>query len=1438
MSDDPGIIVLHSPNIEDRQSRNSSREPSSLTFGGEDVSVIETDEEFKTDLNIDQLGRFPSRSLSNYTHLLAPKQTQEFRDLEEIKEDLRLASTRNLQLFTSENFSGLPPILDELEMGLSSIARNKTQEFIISIEEEGCANFPERLLPYALLKTCFTHESFRMLDKKLESKNPYYLLDVEAFSSDKDEMLDNGLKKLASLIANFPLEGQLSPSFWLPRGDSSLKEAQIPSSAVYCCYAYPLDIQWKSEEVHDEEEMKNLEYLSELFFLMAGGYIYFDQTFRVVKVCAVQSTSKLEHQLNIDDEVPGIMHFSLPSEFPPEYIDSLVRSDRLKPVRFKKMREAGAHSFAWIAPNEEFTDVDRVRRNFGTLGGFLFLFHELYERDSSLTSKNKFFAVLSGSGEQENRHADEFIQEVPTTVEMDIVGPSSLDSDEEDTNADASGSWMSPGCGGSELPSGSQGVYVNDKATGDRVRSFSSGDKMLVSSPENDTLSVHANKKNNWSFSSSRKGNALSSPPLLIGGSCSGKYSTASLLTPETIRSEFKTSLPDLAERESMKATTGIWDQVDVNRWDEEDPIMKQVQRPGRVKMKRNDHYSRLAWEVVKGLQDKYVFAMQKDATVEFQITMSRPWEFALRYNNSTGEFIVSKVQESLSRSLAEGCVLLECNGKPLSGLTKEQGNNILKYEEETVILKFSGLSEELKELDIIQDDSENTKEGDQYIDKHTGVIIKRALGIFIATLQQNALGYILNMLDEEDLEAKKDKAKDYVFLSYRLIVLDDVENYKDGLSTWLEKIRKYTRHLLQKSMTVHDIEPRNRIAAILHRDLKEGEGIDEMVERACGREWFDTLLKRVVEQLQNQIIERQDFKNLVEYLDREMIVRETLKRLKYARLPDAEVKAIVEARARERHWLKKRKLLQLLEQALAKAITPLFQQRDITEHVLWTYQIGQIPEEILDFVEIGEQPIPTFQYLNSDDSAFNDDLVMIPISSWSGKKTSGSSEMTIAFFIDYIGTDEALVQINCADTRSKSKELHVPLHQVQRKFTWWCWRCKNSAPSNWRDIYEKKNWVCCMTCGLVTTKTMSRFSGQAESQYVKRWTVMRATYGRVYAGYDNQRNIAVAIKTCDKSIIEQKNLPENPIKELDYHSGICRLSMEERPIGILAYVDHVVTSDSVDIILEWANGGELWQHVMDFFRKKPSIEKRRGEELQRWKLQIRQLFKEICLGLKFLHDSGFAHRDLSLENVLLIRELPRKPSFLGELGKAKETKLSKCYDRYGKRGLKRSIRKLCPAEEEKDEKLIEKNVRSYIKWRRREKVYKAKICDFGVMERIPSNGRFNDRVGKRRYMSPECANSSYDGKKNDVHCLGIMLLTMLIGKHVIGKVNDANYQWLSYKDSSRKQLVYRSIPSAKELELVSNDAWKVLGRIFTKEADRASVTDLLEMDFCRKVSV
>merc|ERR1711972_1243522 len=113
-------------------------------------------------------------------------------------------------------------------------------------------------------------------------------------------------------------------------------------------------------------------------------------------------------------------------------------------------------------------------------------------------------------------------------------------------------------------------------------------------------------------------------------------------------------------------------------------------------------------------------------------------------------------------------------------------------------------------------------------------------------------------------------------------------------------------------------------------------------------------------------------------------------------------------------------------------------------------------------------------------------------------------------------------------------------------------------------------------------------------------------------------------------------------------------------------------------------------------------------------------MFYEICLGIKTHHDLNIAHRDLSLENVLLIENKNRKKN---------EPRL----------------------------------------WPR--------ICDFGLA--IENKPRHYDTVGKVSYMSPECNAGGYEGKANDIWCLGIMLFMMMIGAPPYGAIGDKAFGYL-----------------------------------------------------------
>jgi len=1400
-----------------------------------------------------------------------------FNDRLEAPKPFFRSKTENRTKRLDPDFAGLPHSLKNLPPirgDLSSLRYKKTDEFIAlprsetqgfqdETNDQLYAEFPERLMPFALLKTSFKHDSFRLLDKRLKSFNPSYLLDAEAFSCYESRILDSRLKKVASLIANFPLEGQLSPKFKLWSSSKARKEAQIPIEAVWCCYSYPLDVLWKSGQAEASLRSHNLEHLSELYFLMTGGYMYFDKYFKIVQVNAIQSLRRWDEYDEPEQEDPGILRFSLPSEFPPAYIDNLVREDRVKPVRFKAMRSKGAKFFAWIGPNEEFTDVQRNRRNFGRLGGFLFLFHSLYERDAHLTAKNKFFAVVSGSSDRDLQinifPADHYItkvmikpklmpdwfeimdperkQKIKTYLAEEISKSTDKDSTENLLKLDMESFGLN-----FDQSREITDIYAremkeqeekNAESYGSDDNSDTSQDWVDVDGPKVDHFEAEPGKSGHTSIGSDigrmKMGNSTRVLRLdeLPGDLSAARYIDDCDKKVAEDSDQIGRGRPIVRNFSSMRASQRITDQVDLDkeeRYFRLETFGHTLRKKGRIAMDRDEHIAKLSWEIVKHLWSKYALALADEAKGVVITIDKRPLGFDVDFNPRTKRIFVSRIDD-LIPDVREGYTLLKCNDIDFEGMDLHEGWEVLQKAKLPMTLKLlhSSWHEEC------DDDSDSGEEDDKYI--HMPWIIKNALFILVGTLHKEILEHLMREIEAEE-NCEKAVWMDLKSNPLKIIALEQGEAWATNFEGNMRQIRAHTKDIIKRSVKLQDTEPMQRMQKMLLEDAGDLKMKSELLEKICGSDWFDVLLENVLEQLQTKLIKRKELKILDDYLNRDMIVKEFVKRIKYARLPDEEVKAIVEARAKEKNWLRNRSVVRFLEHALENALSGFHMERERTDTVVFSYRIGQIPEEILEFIEIGVQPIPTFQYLVKDMSVYSLDLDIVKVPqctlSSRGSKARSMSKMAMASFIDTDGK-EAKVRIRGATAGSKPVELKVDLNKVQRKFTWFCWRCGNSKPYNWRDIYEEKNWVCCMTCGLVTTKTMEKFN--KKNQYIKRWVVMKAIYGSVYAGYDSQRNMAVAVKVCDKELMRQKaySCKENPMQEYKYHREICNFAYSQRPVGLLAFIDHMETDKSLDIILEWANGGELFQHVVNYFRKNPDIWNK-PRALRRWKLRSQALFKEICLGIKHLHNRGFVHRDLSLENVLLMRELPSKPRFLRSRDNADVRKLGALYESWqmGNESALMMLEIECGSEAAAEE---------YLKWRNNEKIYRAKVCDFGLMvqdNREGNHGRYFKRVGKKRYMSPECYDGDYDGKKNDVHCLGVLLLMMLIGIPPITCVRDSNYQWLLHSKEARIFLVNSFLPKGRRSQLVSDEAWEVLGRIFTKESERASIDELLETDYLK----
>ncbi|KAL2845729.1 hypothetical protein BJY01DRAFT_234838 [Aspergillus pseudoustus] len=136
--------------------------------------------------------------------------------------------------------------------------------------------------------------------------------------------------------------------------------------------------------------------------------------------------------------------------------------------------------------------------------------------------------------------------------------------------------------------------------------------------------------------------------------------------------------------------------------------------------------------------------------------------------------------------------------------------------------------------------------------------------------------------------------------------------------------------------------------------------------------------------------------------------------------------------------------------------------------------------------------------------------------------------------------------------------------------------------------------------------------------QYILGQTVGEGEFGKVKLGWKRDGSVEVAIK-----LIRRESLGNNP----------TRLPKIYREISILRDLSHanivrlhemVETDRHIGIIMEYASGGELFDHILRNKYLKDNA--------------ARRLFAQLVSGVGYLHKKGIVHRDLKLENLLLDR--------------------------------------------------------------------------------------------------------------------------------------------------------------------------------------------------------
>lgn len=123
------------------------------------------------------------------------------------------------------------------------------------------------------------------------------------------------------------------------------------------------------------------------------------------------------------------------------------------------------------------------------------------------------------------------------------------------------------------------------------------------------------------------------------------------------------------------------------------------------------------------------------------------------------------------------------------------------------------------------------------------------------------------------------------------------------------------------------------------------------------------------------------------------------------------------------------------------------------------------------------------------------------------------------------------------------------------------------------------------------------------------------------------QHKKLVVLKRIDLRLLEESGNSEDPLRELAVMQLLEHKYGHDHIVGYEPLPDGMFRhGDNVFVVMEYCAGGDLYTYV----QRQPESRLREQEALK--------YLHQIALGVHFLHDHGFAHRDLSLENVLLQR--------------------------------------------------------------------------------------------------------------------------------------------------------------------------------------------------------
>ena len=117
-----------------------------------------------------------------------------------------------------------------------------------------------------------------------------------------------------------------------------------------------------------------------------------------------------------------------------------------------------------------------------------------------------------------------------------------------------------------------------------------------------------------------------------------------------------------------------------------------------------------------------------------------------------------------------------------------------------------------------------------------------------------------------------------------------------------------------------------------------------------------------------------------------------------------------------------------------------------------------------------------------------------------------------------------------------------------------------------------------------------------------------------------NSKNFYV-LKEIKEEYLEKPSLKSYFENEINIHS-----KLKHKNIVTLKENSKILYENKCFIVMEYCNGRNLYHFLNEY--------KKRGSTIP--EIIIQFFFKQLCEGLKYLHDNNIIHRDLKLENILL----------------------------------------------------------------------------------------------------------------------------------------------------------------------------------------------------------